>query len=450
MGLRDTVLFLLVAVASTRWVGTAAAVGPGVLVAWGIAFVAFFVPLAVAVIELASRYPDEGGIYVWVQRAFGDRAGFMTAWMYWASNLVYFPGLLYATAANALILAGPRGHALATSPTYFIVASLIGLLLGFLPNLFGLSIGKRLHNAGAWGTLVPFALLVVFACVIAAQHGTATPFQIHPRQGVRDLMFLSTLAFAFAGLEVASLMGGEIDDARRVVPRAIGWAGVAIVAFYVVGTLATLVVLTPGVVNPLQGIAQPVDVAGVRLHVPWAGPVSAALITLASLGGVGAWFAASARLPFVAGLERKLPRAFGELHPRWGTPATALIVQAVLSAVILLLGQAGATVRAAYDALVGMAVVVYFVPYLYMFAALVRVQREPAGPGVVRAPGGAPVAIAAAVIGFITTAVSMVLAVLPSRGEPHPALAVAKVLGGSLLIAIVGLVLDRRGAARTG
>ena len=444
MGLRDTVLFLLVAVASTRWVGTAAAVGPGVLVAWAIAFVAFFVPLAAAVVELASRFPDEGGIYVWVQRTFGDGPGFMTAWMYWASNLVYFPGLLYATAASALIVVGPRGQALSNSAPYFIGVSLVGLALGFVPNLVGLSVGKRLHNAGAWGTLVPFAMLLVAAGVSLSHARSATRFDVHPLQGVHDLVFLSTLAFAFAGLEVASLMGGEIEDARRVVPRAIGWAGVAIVGFYVFGTVATLVLVAPGQANPLQGIAQPVEVAGLRMGLPWAGPVAAAFITLASLGGVGAWFAAGARLPFVAGLDRRLPRQFGELHPRWGTPATALIVQAGFAVVILLLGQAGATVRAAYDVLVGMAVVVYFVPYLYMFAALVRVQRTPAGPDLARVPGGAPVAVVLGVVGFATTAISMVLAALPARGEAHPAIAIAKVVGGSAVIAVVGLWLYRR------
>ena len=88
MGVRDTALFLVVAVASPRWIATAAAAGPSALVIWMIALATFFLPLAFTVLELSSRHPNEGGVYVWTKHAFGGFAGFMTAWMYWASNLV--------------------------------------------------------------------------------------------------------------------------------------------------------------------------------------------------------------------------------------------------------------------------------------------------------------------------------------------------------------------------
>jgi amino acid transporter len=149
-------------------------------------------------------------------------------------------------------------------------------------------------------------------------------------------------------------------------------------------------------------------------------------------------------LPFVGGMERVLPAAFGRVHPRWGTPFVALLVQGVGSAAFIVWSQAGTGVRGAYDALVGITVIAYFIPFLLMFAALIKLQRAPAGPDVIRAPGGRPVAIAAAVIGSITTAVAMVIALLPPPGEKHPALAVAKVAGGSLALLLVGAVLYAR------
>src|SRR5688572_8660108 len=104
MGFWDVVLFLVAAVVGLRWIATAAAAGPSAIVVWVIAFVAFFIPLAFTVIDLSARYPEEGGLYVWVKRAFGDFAGFMAGWMYWTSLLVYLPGLLYFSAANALFI----------------------------------------------------------------------------------------------------------------------------------------------------------------------------------------------------------------------------------------------------------------------------------------------------------------------------------------------------------
>ena len=168
MGLGDTALFLVVAVVSPRCIAAAAAAGPSALVIWLIALAAFFIPMAFAVIELSSRHPDEGGIYVWTRRAFGDFASFMTSWMYWVSNLVYFPGLLYFAVGNALLMAGERGAALAGNGAVFIGASLVGLAIAFLLNAVGLGVGKWLHNVGAIATWVPVAMLIGLAAAVWA------------------------------------------------------------------------------------------------------------------------------------------------------------------------------------------------------------------------------------------------------------------------------------------
>jgi amino acid transporter len=181
---------------------------------------------------------------------------------------------------------------------------------------------------------------------------------------------------------------------------------------------------------------------------PAAGVIAAAFLTISNVGGVGAWLTAAARLPFVAGLDRYLPPAFAWLHPRWGTPVVALLVQALGTAVFIVLGQAGATVKSAYDALVSMAVIAYFIPYLFMFAAYIRLQRERAGPGVRRTPGGTPVAVLLGAIGFTTTAISIALALIPPADERDPALAVLKVAGSSLVLVALGLWLYVRGKAR--
>ena len=451
MGLGDTALFLVVAVLSPRWIASAAAVGPSALVIWLIALATFFVPLALAVIELASRHPEEGGLYEWTRSAFGEFAAFMTGWMYWVSNLVYFPGLLYFTVSNALLIGGGRWAALSSNAGWFIGASLAGLAVALTLNLVGLGVGKWLHNVGAIATWVPVAMLLALAAMVWRHAGSATAFTastLAPATGIRDLALWSTIAFAFSGLEAASMLGGEIAGARRTVPRAIAIAGLSIVATYVLGTAAVLVALPHDQVSTLQGLVQAIDRAGVRVGLPAAGMVAAVFLTVSNLGGVGAWLAAAARLPFVAGVDRYLPPAFGRLHPRWGTPVLALAVQGVGTAAFIVLGQAGDTVKTAYDLLVGMAVIAYFLPYLAMFAALIRLQREPAGPEVWRVPGGSKVAVGMGLLGFATTAISIVLACLPPADARHPALAVLKVVGSSLALIVVGVWLYARGKAR--
>ena len=119
--------FYLVTGFSLRWIATAAAAGPSALVIWVIAALGFFVPLVFTVLELSSRYPEEGGIYVWSKRAFGPFAAFITGWTYWGSNLPYFPGLLYFAAGNALFIGGPSWQALSTNSMYFIAVAMTGL-----------------------------------------------------------------------------------------------------------------------------------------------------------------------------------------------------------------------------------------------------------------------------------------------------------------------------------
>jgi amino acid transporter len=150
----------------------------------------------------------------------------------------------------------------------------------------------------------------------------------------------------------------------------------------------------------------------------------------------------------VAGIDHLLPATFGRLHPRWGTPHIALISQAAIAAIFIFLGQAGTSVKGAYDALVSMSIISYFVPFLYMFAALIKLQGTPAPPGTVRVPGGRAGAVVIGLLGLATTSLSIVLACVPPDDEPNKALAVTKVVGLSLLMVGIGVLLYAIGRAR--
>src|SRR5437764_13624455 len=160
LGFRDLVLFYVVTGFSLRWIATAAAAGPSALVIWVIAALGLFVPLVFTVLELSSRYPEEGGVYVWSKRAFGPFPAFMTGWTYWGSNLPYLPGLLYFAAANALFIGGPAWQSLSTNSTYFIAVASVGLAIAVTMNVVGLNVGKWLNNVGAIASWSAAAALI--------------------------------------------------------------------------------------------------------------------------------------------------------------------------------------------------------------------------------------------------------------------------------------------------
>ncbi len=441
LGLRDLVLFYVVVTLSLRWLPLAAAAGPSTIVIWLLGVVVIFLPLALCVMELSSRYPQEGGMYVWSKRAFGDFAGFLTGWVYWSSNLPYFPVLLYFAASNALYVGGNRWHGLESSAFFFIVFSVVGLALALVVNLVGLNVGKWLNNLGAIGTWIPVALLLGIGLMAWWRFGPATSFRMEsfkPTLTVANFGIWATMLSAFSGAEAASFMGSEIKRPRRDIPRALIIAGFLVVAGYVLGTIAILVVVPPGQLNSLEGLMQAISGSAARVGWRGLGPAVALLICLANLGAVGAYLAALARLPFVVGIDRYLPPAFARVHPRWGTPYVALIVQALCCVLFVVMGQAGSSIRGAYQILISTTVIATFIPYLFMFAALIRLQREPVEPGVVRIPGGKPVATGIAILGFTATVLVILGSVIPGASEPNKALAVVKVVALSAVLVGVG------------
>ena len=440
MGFRDLLLFYVVTGISLRWIATAAAAGPSSVVIWLGAWLLFYTPLALSVIELSSRYPNEGGLYVWSKRAFGDFSGFMAGWTYWTSNLPYFPAVLYFAGSNALYMHQRAWIHLSGTPTFFIAFSLIALATVTVMNIVGLDVGKWLHNAGALAMWIPVLIVISMGLIAWHRFGSATSFAPHaliPSLHFQDIIFWSVLTFAFGGCETASFMGEEIKNPRRTVPLALFFAGLTVAFCYIMGTVGVLLALPHAEVSNLQGLMQAISKTADRVGWQAVIPVAGFLIALSNLGAAGAYIAAVARLPFVAGLDRFLPPFFGRLHPRWKTPWVALLLQAVIGGVFAFLGQAGTSVKGAYDVLVSMGVITYFVPYLYLFAAMVKLQREPAGTAVIRVPGGKPAAYLLGTIGFLTTSVTIALSLIPQADEPNKLLAFSKVVGltGALLLA---------------
>ena len=441
---RDLVLLYVAIVLSIRWTATAATAGPSILLVWVAALLFFFIPLAASVMELSSRHPEEGGIYIWTREAFGDFAGFLCAWIYWMSNLPFFAAILYFGAASALFAFGPHAQSLAANPVYSIAFAVVALALITLLNIVGIDSGKWLNNIGALGILLP--LTVLFALALASWfrfgitlHATSSDFV--PHWSLDNAVFWSSVFFAFSAIECASAMGDEIQNPRRTIPWALLTGGIILAVGYIAGTAAFLFMLPPQAVAGPDGFVHGIQLLAARLGLGWMLAPMALFVALSAVGQAAGNLSSTARLPFAVGVDRYLPAAFGSIHPRFRTPWVAIGVYGVAGIVVALLGQAGTTVRGAYNVMVSMSVISLFIPYLFLFSALIRLQSRPAAPGVRRVPGGRPVAIALACIGLLSTAITIVLSVIPSAEETNKPLAIAKVLGATAVLIALGVAL---------
>src|SRR5579883_3182927 len=402
MGFRDLVLFYVVTGISLRWIATAATHGPSSLVIWLAAWVLLYIPLALAVIHLSTRFPAEGGFYVWIKKAFGERAGFLSAWLYWVSNLPYFPAVLYFAASNLLFL-HPALHHYSQKPIFFMGFAILVLSGLTILNILGLNLAKWAHNLGAIAMWVPALIVIALGLLAWKNFGSATSFtprSLVPTAHVEDMLFWPVIIFAFIGCETASLMAEEIKDARRDIPRALLLAGATIAFCYMLGTFCVLLAIPSSQSSNLDGLAQAIAQTAERLR-------------LSGITGLGVF-----------------------------------------------LGQAGASVGGAYDVLVAICVVITMIPFALIFASLIRLRDR------TRSPDDATPATESAaftaftssrafpasllgVVGLFTATLAIGLSLIPPQSEPHKVLYFFKLLGSSGALIALGLLVFQLGRRST-
>jgi len=350
MGFWDVLLFNIAAVLGPRWIAAAAHNGTSSISLWILSALVFFVPTAFVITELSTRFPHEGGLYIWSKEAFGDFHGFVAGWTYWIYSIFYFPGLLMASAAMGAYIGGSSWGHLAQNRPFLLGGSLILLLVAVGMNIVGLNIGKWLQNAGGVMTYIPLLLLVGTGVAVWLRFGTVTHFtwsNIMPKWNWDTVNFWPQILFAFAGLELVSAMSDEIRDARRTIARAIWSSGILIAIIYILGTFAVLVMMQGAQVDPSSGVYQALAVGSEVLKIGLLGMIAAFLVTFGNAGGIGTTVAGIARVPFIVGIDRYLPKAFGKVHPTWRTPYISILVQGGLSLALLLASNINETTSGA-------------------------------------------------------------------------------------------------------
>jgi amino acid transporter len=445
--LRDLVLFNLVAVIGITWVATAAKAGPSALTLWLLAALLFFIPQGLAVIQLSASFPEEGGIYAWTKKLFGDGHGFVCGWCYWINNVLYYPTLLLGAAVSATYIFGRGESGLADNWLYVLPFTLAALALAVVLNVVGVGTGKWLQNLGGISVYLPGLLLILLglhAALTKTPANSLTLSQLKPDLTNLPLLNLwATIAFAFAGLELSSTMGHEIAEPRRNLPRSIYISAPLIALIYICGTAAMLWLIPTRDINivagPLPAIA--VGMRDLGRAWWWVAPFAALLLTLGRIGGLGAWLTGSARVAFVVGLDRYFPAAFARVHPRWRTPYVAIMVQAPIAAFFLLLSVLGkgTTVEKAFLILIDMSLLIYFIPYCYLFICFVVHCRSQKGNAALLVPGGSRGALAIGLCGLAITVFAMIVAMIPPPGTSGILAYEAKVGGGSLFLILLGL-----------
>lgn len=426
--LRDLVFLKVVAIVNLSFVPPAAIFGRVAIALWVLAFFAFFIPEAIAVLIYSRRYPGEGGIYLWTRRQFGDVHGFVSGWCYWINNLFYIPMQLVYIAGVLAFVGGGRWADLVDEKWFVSIVVFGWLALATGANIRGLGVGKWVQNTGAIAVGTT-AILIVLAAVVQKVAGRAATPPFAAGLGWETLSAFSVMCFAFVGIELASTMGDEIENPARDLPRAIYVTGAIALTFYVCATLAVLWLVPISEMGVIQGVMQALDRGTRGTAVSWVITPVALAMAVAIGGGASAWLAGSARVPFVAGLDNALPAALGRVHPRWNSPHVALLTSSGVSALLLAVTFIGSSVAEAYQVLLKAGVVIQLVPFLYLFLGLFKLENVQ------------PLYRLAGLIGLLTSAGGIVFAFIPTGSVENVVLYETKMIVGCVAPTVLGLFL---------
>ncbi len=382
----DLTLFTVCAILVIDQLAASAAIGPQAVFWWIFTMIFFFVPYGLITAELGSTYPDQGGIYAWVRRAFGPRWGGRTAWLWWINVALWQPSVFILFAGIFAALFMPD---LGLWTQIAIAVALTWLTVWI--NIVRLDVGKWVPNVGAIFKAVIMLVIGVGGFVYAANHGVANELtfsSMTPSWGA-SLAFLPVIVYNFMGFELMSGASAEMKNPARDVPMTIFVSGILIAAFYLFATIGILIALPLDEINLVSGI-----VDTLRVLLGEGGGVLVVVLGLMArytfLANMVTWTMGANRSAAEAALDGNLPAMFARLHPEHKTPSNAAIVTGVVTSVVIVVyGLLAADAEDLFWTLFAFSSIVFLLPYLIMFLAFLQLRRIDADrPRPYRVPGG--------------------------------------------------------------
>lgn len=448
LGLAPMVLFSVSAMITLDSVATVAAGGwRGISVFTAFAVV-FYAPYGFITAELGSAWPQEGGIYVWIREAYGERVGGVCAWFYWV-NLAYWAPAVFVVFAGTVRSA--FWPSMSRTWEELIVIGLLWLVVavGVLPLRFTMWV----NNASAAAKIAVLLAAGLVGLLFALRHGVANPLAAHdllPAGGV-GLAGAAVILSNFCGFEVMSSVAGSVKDPRRDIPRMILIAGLAIVGTQILGMAGILAALPLDKLSIVSGIADAMHLSFGRVlggGATAAYDVVIVLLLFTFLGTMITWSTGANHSINVTGLDRSVPAVFGHLNRHFGTPDYAFVLMAAVATVLTVVNYAlfGGNEQVFWT-IFSLSSIVFMAPYVLMFPALLVLRRRhPEAKRPYRVPGGRAGAWLVVVLAeaFLLFGIGVFLTVIPTGGSRLVYTGIT--WGGTVITLLVGLWLSRRRA----
>ncbi|NNM43441.1 MAG: amino acid permease [Chlamydiae bacterium] len=338
----------------------------------------FFIPVALVSAELATGWPQKGGVFVWVKEAFGHKMGFLAIWLLWLENVFYYPLVLSFIAATTAYIFNP---AWAHNPLYTIGIILFFFWAATVANLFGMKISGWISTIGAVvGTFIPGIFIIVLGLM---WYFKGNPLQINlsweslipEMNSFTQLAIFSGILLSLAGIEMSAVHAAEVKDPQKNYPRAILLSAFLILGLSIIGVLAIAIVIPKSEISLIAGSLQAFAYFLNAYGLNWLLPAMAILIAIGSLGGLSTWIIGPSKGLLAAAQSGDLPPYFRKIT-KSGMPKTLLITQASIVSLLSLLFVFMPTLSSAYWILTVLAAQLYLVMYIMLFAAGIKLRYK--------------------------------------------------------------------------
>ena len=379
----------------------------------------FFVPAALISAELASGWPKQGGIYIWIKEAFGKQTGFLAIWLQWIENVIWYPTILSFVAGTIGYLINPS----LVANAYFLWLVISSCFWGTtLLNLYGMRSSAVFSNICAiFGLLLPMVLIISLGIdwIISGQP-VQIPLNFHSiMPNLQDAPMwasLTAIMISFCGIEIATVHANDVANPQYAFPRALFYSMLIILSTLILGSLSIAIVLPQETIHLVAGIMQAFDAFFAKYNMNWVMPFIAIMLVIGGLGGVSNWIIAPTKGLLVAAEDGNLPMIF-QLTNKSGTPFVMLMLQAVIVTILSGLFLFMPSVNGSYWLLTAIAAQLYMIMYLLMFAAVIKLRlRAPNKPRAFRIPGGLLGVCFVAGLGSIGCVVTLLVSFLPPQG----------------------------------
>ena len=442
------VMINVIAVDSLRTLPISAKLGLSLVSYYLVAAFAFFIPVALVAAELATAYPNTGGIYIWVREAFGKRAGFITIWLQWIYNVVWYPTILSFIAATMAYLIAPE---LANNKFFLLGSGLILFWLFTLLNCFGMKLSSIVSVVGASiGTIVPMLAIIILAVIWICQGRPIAvnyPSSWYPDfSSLGNLSLFSAVLFGLIGMEMSAVHAEEVKNPQRDYPRALFYSTILIISTLSLASLSIVIVVPNDSLSVVSGLIDAYAIFFESYHMSWMTSVIAVLIILGGLSGVSAWIIGPTKGLLVSARDGSLPARFARVN-KYGAPVTILITQAIiftiLSSIFILLDS----INAAYWILSDLSAQMALLVYIIMFAAALKLRySKPDHPRGYTIPGGNIVMWIVCGTGISCCIAAMLIGFVPPSQIPigNVYLLEAFLVGGLILFVLIPWIFAKR------